>query len=100
MTKLQPAEFWGMLFDGLEDITETEQEIVYIVSVSNNGEFISDFLGLIELGVDQTAQALTDGIVKLFRDAGFDDRGRKLVTVCTDGAAVIIVCTAALYIIH
>ena len=29
--KLQSAEFWGLLFDGSEDITKTEQEIVYIV---------------------------------------------------------------------
>lgn len=35
--KLQSVEFWGLLFDGSEDITKTEQEIVYIVSVSNNG---------------------------------------------------------------
>ncbi|KAF1391074.1 hypothetical protein PFLUV_G00064820 [Perca fluviatilis] len=59
--KLQTAEFWGLLFDGAEDITKTEQEIVYIVSVSNNGEFTSDFIGLIELGADRTAQAITHG---------------------------------------
>jgi len=34
--KLKAAEFWGVLFDGSEDITTTEQEIVYIVSVSSN----------------------------------------------------------------
>lgn len=86
--KLQSAEFWGLLFDGSEDITKTEQEIVYIVSVSNNGEFTSDFLGLIELGADRTAQAITDGLVRLFQDTGLDDWATKLVAVCTDGAAV------------
>ena len=58
--KLQSAEFWGLLFYRSEDITKTEQEIVYIVS--SNGEFISDFIGLIELGADRTAQAVTDGL--------------------------------------
>ncbi|CAM4610200.1 unnamed protein product [Leuciscus chuanchicus] len=86
--KLQSAEFWGLLFDGSEDITKTEQEIVYIVSVSSNGEFTSDFIGLIELGADRTAQAITDGLVRLFQDIGLDDWTTKLVAVCTDGAAV------------
>uniref|UniRef100_A0A8C4ASG7 Uncharacterized protein n=1 Tax=Denticeps clupeoides TaxID=299321 RepID=A0A8C4ASG7_9TELE len=86
--KLQSAEFWGLLFDGSEDITKTEQEIVYIVSVSSNGEFTSDFLGLIELGTDRTAQAITDGLVRLFQNAGLNDWATKLVAVCTDGAAV------------
>lgn len=86
--KLQAAQFWGLLFDGSEDITKTEQEIVYIVSVSSNGEISSDFLGLIELGADRTAQAITDGLVKLFRDAGLNDWTTKLVAVCSDGAAV------------
>ncbi|KAG9280288.1 hypothetical protein AMEX_G21 [Astyanax mexicanus] len=86
--KLQAAQFWGLLFDGSEDITKTEQEIVYIVSVSTNGEFSSDFLGLVELGADRTAQAITDGLVKLFQDACLDDWRTKLVAVCTDGAAV------------
>lgn len=26
--KLQSAEFWGLFFDGSEDITKTEQEVV------------------------------------------------------------------------
>lgn len=86
--KLQSAEFWGLLFDGSEDITKTEQEIVYIVSVSGNGEFTSDFLGLIELGADRTAQSITNGLVRLFLDTGLDDWVTKLVAVCTDGAAV------------
>lgn len=86
--KLQSAEFWGLLFDGSEDITKTEQEIVYIVSVSSNGEFNSDFIGLIELGADRTAQAITDRLVRLFQDTGLDDWTTKLVAVCTDGAAV------------
>ena len=67
------AEFWGLLFDRSEDITKTEQEIVYIVSVSSNGEFTSDFIGLIELGADRTAQAIIDGLVRLFQDTGLDD---------------------------
>ncbi|XP_077354948.1 zinc finger protein 862-like [Festucalex cinctus] len=86
--KLQSSEFWGLLFDGSEDITKTEHEIVYIVSVSTDGDFSSDFLGLIELGADRTAQAITNGLVKLFQDAGLDDWRGKLVAVCTDGAAV------------
>ncbi|XP_062389624.1 uncharacterized protein LOC134078010 [Sardina pilchardus] len=86
--KLQSAEFWGLLFDGSEDITKTEQEIVYIVSVSSNGEFSSDFIGLIELGADRTAQAITNGLARLFQDTGLDDWTTKLVAVCTDGAAV------------
>lgn len=52
-TKFQFAEFWGLLFDRSEDIKKTEKEIVYIVSVSCNGEFTSDFLQLIELGVTE-----------------------------------------------
>lgn len=40
------------------DITKTEQEIVYIESMCSNGELLSDLLGLIELGADQTAQAI------------------------------------------
>ncbi|KAM7396176.1 hypothetical protein PAMP_019237 [Pampus punctatissimus] len=86
--KLQSAEFWGLLFDGSEDITKTEQEIIYILSVSSNREFTSDFLGLIELGADRTAQAITDRLVRLFQDTGLDDWATKLVAVCTDGAAV------------
>ncbi|TNN51963.1 hypothetical protein EYF80_037870 [Liparis tanakae] len=82
--KLQSVEFWGLLFD----IAKTEQEIVYIVSVSNNGEFASDFLGLIELGADRTAQAITDGLVRHFQGTGLDDWTTKLVALCTDGAAV------------
>lgn len=88
MDKLRSAEFWGLLFDGSEDITKTEQEIVYILSVSSHGEYSSDFLGLIELGADGTAQAITDGLVKLFLDVGLDDWREKLVALCTDGAAV------------
>lgn len=65
---MQTDEFWRLLFDGSEDITKMEQEIVYFASVSSNGEFISDFLGMIELGADRTVQAITDG---LFHDAGF-----------------------------
>lgn len=53
--KLKAAKFWGVLFDGSENITKMEHEIVYIVSVSNNGEFTSDFIGLINLGVNRTA---------------------------------------------
>ncbi|KAG7240922.1 hypothetical protein INR49_026211, partial [Caranx melampygus] len=53
-----------------------------------NREFTSDFLGLTELGSDRTAQAVTDGLEKLFHDAGLDDWTTKLVAVCTDGAAV------------
>ena len=49
--KLKGADFWGVLFDGSEDITKTEQEIVYIVSVSyKEEEYSADFLGLIHLG--------------------------------------------------
>jgi len=58
------------------------------VSVSNNGEFTSDFVGLIELGADRTEQAITDGLVRLFQDTGIDDWTTELVAVCTDGAAV------------
>lgn len=36
--KLKAAEFWGVFFDGSEDI-KVEQEIVYIVLVSSSGEF-------------------------------------------------------------
>ncbi|CAL8373520.1 unnamed protein product [Arctogadus glacialis] len=74
--------------DITKSITKTEQEIVYIVSVSSNGEFSSDFVGLIELGADRTAQAITDGLVRLFQDTGLDDWTTKLVAVCSDGAAV------------
>ena len=67
---------------------KTEQEIVYIVCVSSNGEISSDFVGLIELGADRTAQAITDGLVRLFQDKGLDDWTTKLVAVCSDGATV------------
>lgn len=50
--RLQSAEFLGLLSDGLEDITKTKQETVYIVSVSNKGEFTLDFPELIECGAD------------------------------------------------
>ncbi|XP_065096446.2 E3 SUMO-protein ligase ZBED1-like [Paramisgurnus dabryanus] len=83
--KLQSADFWGLLFDGSEDITKTEQEIVYIVSVSSNGEFTSDFIGLIELGADRTAQAITDGLVSLFQDIGLEQRWSKK-NCCTEKA--------------
>lgn len=49
---------------------------------------ITDFLGLIELGAHRTAQAITDGLVRLFQDTGLDDWTTKLVAVCTDRAAV------------
>ncbi|GAA6105996.1 zinc finger protein 883-like [Tachysurus ichikawai] len=86
--KLKSAEFWGLLFDGSEDITKTEQEIVYIVSVSSSGEFTIDFLGLIELGAKRTARDITEGLVKLFNDLGLDKWRAKLDAVCTNGAAV------------
>ncbi|KAG7524838.1 hypothetical protein JOB18_017559 [Solea senegalensis] len=67
-TKLQSADFRGLLFDGSEDITKTKQEICDIVSVSSSGEFTPDFIGLIELDADRTAQAITDALVRLFQD--------------------------------
>lgn len=57
----------------MEDITKAEQETVYIMSVTNKGEFTLDFLELIECGADQTAQPVIDGLVKLFHDGGLDD---------------------------
>lgn len=84
---MQSAEFWGLLFDGSEDITKTEQEIVYIVSLSSSGESTSDFVGLIELGDDRTAHAITDGLVRLFQDTGLDDWTTKSIAVCTDRVA-------------
>lgn len=54
--RLTTADFWGLLFDGSEDINRMEQEIVYIVSVPSQGEYNSDFFGLINLGVQRTAQ--------------------------------------------
>lgn len=57
--KYKSAEF--------EDITRTEQEIVYIVSVSSNRVFSSNFLGLIELGANRTAQNISDRLVNLLR---------------------------------
>ena len=59
-----------------------------LFTLFSNGEFTSDFIGLIELGADRTAQAITDGLVRLFHDTGLDDWTKKLVAVCTDGAAV------------
>lgn len=86
--KLNAAEFWGVLFDGSEDITKTEQEIVYIVSVSNMGEYSSDYLGLINLGANRTAQDIVDGLEQLFNASGLTEWKKKLVSVCSDGAAV------------
>lgn len=86
--KLQSAEFWGLLFDGSDDITKAKQEIVYILSVSSKGEFTSAFLGLFEPGADWTARVITDGLLRLFQDAGLDTWTKRLVAVCTDGAAV------------
>lgn len=37
--KLKAVEFWGVLFDGSEDMTKMEPEIVYIVSVSSKRDF-------------------------------------------------------------
>ncbi len=45
-----------MLFNISEDITKTEQKIMYIVSVLSKGVFSTDFLGLINLGVTQSVQ--------------------------------------------
>ena len=56
-----------------------------LFTLFSNGEFTSDFIGLIELGADRTAQAITD---RPFQDTGLDDWTKKLVAVCTDGAAV------------
>ncbi len=75
--KLELAEFWGLLFDGSEDITNIKQEIVYIASVSSNREFTLDSLGLIELGADRTAQNITEGH---FQDTGLDNWKTKLVS--------------------
>lgn len=87
--KLKASEFWGLLFDGSADINKIEQEIVYIVSVSSDGEYSLDFLGLINLGAQRTAQDIVDGLVQLFHDCGLADEWRtKLVSVCTDGAPV------------
>ena len=69
--KLKSAEFCGLLFDGSEDINKTEQEIVYTVSVYYKGEFSSDFLGVIPLAADHSAQDIVNGIVNrllTFRD--------------------------------
>ena len=60
---------------------------MYIVSVSSNGEFSSDFLGLINLGANRTAQDIVDGLVQLFHACGLAEWKTKLVSVCTDGAA-------------
>ncbi len=87
--KLKADKFWGVLFDGSEDITKMEHEIVYIVSVSSNGKFTSDFIGLISLGVNRMAQDITDGLVQLFHACGLEEEWKtKLVSVCTNGAAV------------
>ncbi|KAL7382895.1 hypothetical protein ABVT39_001057 [Epinephelus coioides] len=86
--KLKAAEFWGVLFDGSEYITKPEQEIVYIVSVSSKGEYSSDFLGLINLGANRTAQDIVDRLVQLFHACGLGEWKTKFVSVCSDGAAV------------
>lgn len=52
------GELWAKLESESEDITKNEKEIVYIVSVSNNG----DFLGLTALGADRKTQAITDDL--------------------------------------
>lgn len=54
--------------------------------VRDNREFPSDFLGLNELGADQTLQAIMDGFTKLITDAGLD--WTTTCSECTDGAAV------------
>lgn len=46
--KLELAEFCGLLFDGFKDIAKTVQEIVYIVTVFKYGDFMLDFLDLLE----------------------------------------------------
>lgn len=64
--------------------------------VSNNRDLTADFLGFIELGADQTWQAITDGLMKLFYDAGLDKQMTNCVAVCTSGLLLILVCTTAL----
>lgn len=58
------------------------------MSVCNNREFTSDFLGLAELGAELTTQAITNEFVKHFHDAGLEDWMTNFVTLCTDRAAV------------
>lgn len=59
------------------------------MSVSSNREFTSDFLGFINLGVNRMAQDIVNGLVQLFHACGLGDEWKtKLVSVCTDGAAV------------
>lgn len=53
------------------------------MSLTSNGELISDFLGLIELGADRTAHTIPD-----FEEADSDNWTDKLVAVCTNGASV------------
>lgn len=63
------------------------------MSVSSNGVLTSDFLGLVELGADRSTQAITDGLVNLFRATGLDDwQLRQLATV--GDSLVHILCTA------
>ncbi|KAK6294290.1 hypothetical protein J4Q44_G00351200, partial [Coregonus suidteri] len=81
-SKLVCSHRWGPAYWGGGDQGYT---------LRSNGEFTSDFIGLIELGADRTAQAITDGLVRLFQDTGLDDWTTKLVAVCTDGAAVNVV---------
>ncbi|CAM4554150.1 unnamed protein product [Leuciscus chuanchicus] len=56
--------------------------------IIHNGHFSSDFLGLINLGANQTAQDIVDGLVQLFHACSLTEWKTKLVSVCTDGAAV------------
>lgn len=57
-------------------------------NLSNNAKFSSDFLGLTELFADWTVQAKTNGLLKLFHDAGWDDWTTLLAARSTDRAAV------------
>lgn len=82
---------WHVAVRDVKKATDIQQHL-WRFAASSNGEFTSDFVGLIELGADRTAQAITNGRVGLFQETGLDDWTTKLVAVCTDGPAVHVGC--------
>lgn len=63
----------------------------------HNGEFTSDFLGKIGLGSGLTTQCITDGLMKLFHDAGLNDWRQSWLHWTQTGLLSTAVCTTTLY---
>ena len=92
-TRVSNAKFVSLIMDGSTDVSVREQEMVY-VRTCHAGVVATDFVQIVA-----TPKADADGIMTSLQKAvteglqvSFQDIGRKLVGMGTDGAAVMVGC--------